>query len=125
MKILHIEDDPAYSLWLRENLAVFGIETTWFGSAIEAIQDLERDANRFDLIIVDGSPGDLDGETVVNSIRSLTMSTPILTQSDSADYIRKQLAEGSVGSIPRNKLDKHEFYKLDEILRSLVLRYKS
>lgn len=125
MKILHIEDDPDFSFWLRENLEIYGIETTWIGSALAAIEELKKDPNRFDLIIVDGSPGDLDGDAVVNEIRSLTLSVPILTQSDSTEFIKKQFAAGSVGAIPRNKINKNEFYKLEEILRDLVLRYKS
>lgn len=125
MKILHIEDDSEYAFWLRENLEIYGIETTWIGSATAAIEELQKNPDRFDLIIVDGDPGELEGHMVVNEIRSLTMSTPILTQSDSATYIQKQFAAGSVGAIPRNKINKNEFYKLDEILRDLVLRFKS
>lgn len=124
MKILHIEDDYDYSFWLRENLEVYGIETVWYSSAIEACRHLEQNPNAYDLIIVDGDPGDLDGAAVVNEIRSTTMSTPIVTQSDSVAYIQKQFAAGSYGAIPRNKLNKNEFYKLNDILKELVLRFK-
>jgi DNA-binding response OmpR family regulator len=125
MKILHIEDDFTYSYWLRENLEIFGVETVWYSSALAAIHHLEQNPHAYDLIIVDGSPGDLDGEVVVNEIRALTMSTPILTQSDSAEYIHKQFAAGSFGAIPRDKLKQDDFYKLDQIMRELIIRFKT
>lgn len=127
MKILHIEDDLIFNQKLRDGLAPFGIEVVSALDAQQALQDLARNPNQYDLIIVDGSPGNMNGDLVVSEIRDLTLTTPVLAQSDAANYIQKMFTAGAIGSIPRDKnLSSYlDFARLEEVLRELVLRYKN
>lgn len=123
MKILHIENDYDFSIYLKENLEVFGFEVTHYMDSTEALNFLRKNPDYFDLIICDGDPGLVSGATVVSEIRDITMRTPVLAQTDVPEYIRKMFNNGAVGAVPR-KLSEGDFVKLQAVIREMILRFK-
>lgn len=123
MKILHIENEPDYVYFLKEGLEPFGIEIVNIDSPEDAIAHFANNSGAYDVIICDGQPGILDGDDVVQALRSYNQHVPIVAQSDFPQYIERMFKNGATWSVPRRIKNQEEFHKFQNLLRELTLRF--
>ena len=75
-KILIVDDDTAICRLLEKVMHSNGLETTIANSGTEALHILKTQS--FELILIDINLGDLEGFTIIKTIRSQGITTPII-----------------------------------------------
>lgn len=132
MKILHLDDHNLFTEGLSAVLATHGIEITSVSSTKSAIDLLEKQQD-FDLIITDLALPGLDGFAFIQSIeeRELLLPVAVLSATEDIWNIKKALAAGVIGFIPKtyttteivsaiNLIISGEIYLPEKIQQSLV-----
>ncbi|CAA0103442.1 Transcriptional activator protein ExaE [BD1-7 clade bacterium] len=115
MKILHLDDHNLFTEGLSSVLLTHGINVTSASDTKAAIELLETTQD-FDLIIADLSLPGLDGFAFIQSVEQRQLLLPIVVLSATEDLwlIKKSLAAGAVGFIPKT-------YKTLEIVAAINL----
>lgn len=123
MKILHIENDPDFVMFFKENLEPFGFEIINIDSPEDAIVHFRNNPEAYDIIICDGDPGILSGEHVVSALRNYNQYVPIIAQSDVSGYIDRMFNSGATWSVPRTLNKDIDFARLQELMITLSRRF--
>ena len=76
---LVVDDEPAIRTFLRLVLAREGLQTLEAGTAVQALQIVQKLDGRLDLIVSDiKMPGDMDGVDLAHSVRNSFPNTAVL-----------------------------------------------
>ena len=81
LRILHLEDDPDFSLWLKDFLASDGLESTITHVVHRAEYELALANNTFDIIIADWRLPDFNGLTALKLARDKVPQIPFILMS--------------------------------------------
>lgn len=76
MKILLLEDDQEIGTWVRDGLTRAGHVVDWLENGREAL--IAATTNSYDVMILDRMVPELDGLSVLRSIRAARNTTPVL-----------------------------------------------
>jgi DNA-binding response OmpR family regulator len=117
MKILLIEDDKTLQLMMKTILEKNNYEVTVSSFGVEGINLTE--SNQYNLIILDMGLPDIDGMSVVKSVRSAQNETPILIVSarDGVDNKIKGLYSGADDYLTKPFDFKEFLARVDALIR--------
>ncbi len=77
-RLLIVDDDPEILALLTNVFTQQGIEVETFPTAVAALEHIEKDHPRFELIISDIKMPQMDGLTFVKKLKAITPNTPIV-----------------------------------------------
>lgn len=95
MRILVVEDNPELAQWLQRSLRSEKYTVDWIANGRDA--DFALKAERYDLVVLDLSLPEMDGNTVLQRLRARQDSTPVLvlTANNTIQSRVRQLDQGA------------------------------
>lgn len=100
--MLWVDDDPGFTIWERRAFEAAGLMVSLAYTTLDALQLLNEDPDRFSLIVSDmgRAEGKLEGLVLLNEMRNLAYSTPLIiySTSNSAEHWNETVAHGGLGS---------------------------
>src|SRR6202007_1789741 len=82
-RVLLIEDDAMLASGLRRALADAGMDSSWAGNGRAGLELVEE--RQYDIALLDLGLPDLDGRSLLDTIRRRDLSTPVLVMSADDD----------------------------------------
>lgn len=120
LHVMLLEDDPEIGAWVRDGLVRSGHVIEWFNSGRDAL--IAATTVDFDVLVLDRMTPDLDGLSVLKSLRAAKVATPVLfltalgdvedrvegLEAGADDYLSKPFAfselEARVAALGRRRL---------------------
>ncbi len=92
-RIMFVDDEEKLVAIAQEVLPKYGYSLDAFSNGVEALQEFEKNPNRYDMLITDMAMPYMNGIELISRTRELRPGLPVILCSGFSEFLNKQKAE--------------------------------